>query len=80
MPTIYGLLDFADAGGLMAYGVDQTALYRGAAVYVDKILRGTRPSDLPIEQPTKFSFVLNLKAAKALGLAIPESCCCGRTR
>jgi putative ABC transport system substrate-binding protein len=73
LPTIYGLPDFADVGGLMAYGVDQTAFYRGAAVYVDKILRGARAADLPVEQPTRFSLVINLKAAKALGLAVPES-------
>jgi putative ABC transport system substrate-binding protein len=73
LPTVYGLLDFADAGGLMAYGVDQTVLYEGAAVYVDKILRGAHPADLPIQQPTKFTLVVNLKAAKALGIAIPES-------
>jgi putative ABC transport system substrate-binding protein len=73
LPTVYGLLDFADVGGLMAYGVDQTVLYQGAAVYVDKILRGAHPADLPIQQPTKFTLVVNLKAAKALGIAIPES-------
>jgi putative ABC transport system substrate-binding protein len=73
LPTMYGLLDFADVGGLMAYGVDQTVVYQGAAVYVDKILRGARPADLPIEQPTKFTLVVNLRTAKALGLTIPES-------
>ena len=73
LPTMYGLLDFADVGGLMAYGVDQTVVYQGAAVYVDKILRGAHPADLPIEQPTKFTLVVNLKTAKALGITIPES-------
>ncbi len=73
LPTMYGLLDFVDVGGLMAYGVDLTVVYQGAAVYVDKILRGAHPADLPIEQPTKFTLVVNLKTAKALGIAIPES-------
>jgi putative ABC transport system substrate-binding protein len=73
LPTIYGLLEFADVGGFMAYGVDMSVVWRGTAVYVDKILRGARPAELPIEQPTQFLFAINLKTAKALGLAIPES-------
>jgi ABC-type uncharacterized transport system substrate-binding protein len=73
LPTIYGLLDFVDAGGFMAYGVDLPVLWRGTAVYVDKILRGAQPGELPIEQPTQFSLAVNLRAAKALGLTIPES-------
>ncbi len=73
LPTIYGLLEFVDVGGFMAYGVDLTVLWRGAAVYVDKILRGAHPAELPIEQPTQFFLAVNLKAAKALGLTIPES-------
>jgi len=73
LPTMYGLLDFADVGGLIAYGVDMTAVYQSAAIYVDKILRGAHPADLPIQQPTKFTLVVNLKAAKALGIAIPGS-------
>ena len=73
LPTMYGLPDFVDVGGLMAYGVDTTVLYQGAATYVDKILRGARPANLPIEQPTKFTLVVNLKTAKALGITIPES-------
>jgi putative ABC transport system substrate-binding protein len=73
LPTMYGLLDFVDVGGLIAYGVDQTVMFQGAAVYVDKILRGAHPADLPIEQPTKFTLAVNLKTAKALGIAIPES-------
>ena len=65
--------DWTDAGGLMSYGANQVDLSRRAAVYVDKILKGTKPADLPVEQPTKFDFVINLKAAKALNLTIPQS-------
>jgi putative ABC transport system substrate-binding protein len=73
LPAIYGLREFADAGGLMAYGPDRAAMFRRAADYVDKILKGTKPTELPIEQPTQYVFVVNLKTAKALGLTIPES-------
>ena len=73
LPTIYGIRDFAEAGGLMSYGVDRRQISRRAAEYVDKILKGARPADLPVEQPTKFELVLNLKTAKALGLTIPPS-------
>jgi ABC-type uncharacterized transport system substrate-binding protein len=65
--------EFVDAGGLIAYGVSYPDLYRRAATYVDKILNGAKPSELPIEQPTKFGLTVNLKAAKAIGLAIPET-------
>ena len=73
LPAIYGIRDFAEAGGLMSYGVNQRQMGRRAAEYVDKILKGAPPASLPVEQPTKFELVINLKAAKALGLEIPAS-------
>jgi ABC-type uncharacterized transport system substrate-binding protein len=73
LPTIYGIRDFVEAGGLMSYGVDLRQLSRRTAEYADKILKGTKPADLPVEQPTKFEFVINLNAAKALGLIIPST-------
>jgi putative tryptophan/tyrosine transport system substrate-binding protein len=71
LPAIYSQKEFVDEGGLMSYGPDYDDLYRRAAVYVDKILKGTKPADLPVQQATKFEFVINLKAAKQIGLTIP---------
>ncbi|HEY6364320.1 MAG TPA: ABC transporter substrate-binding protein, partial [Candidatus Binatia bacterium] len=71
LPAIYPQDDFVEAGGLMSYGVDYDDLYRRTAVYVDKILKGAKPADLPVQQATKFEFVINLKAAKQIGLTIP---------
>jgi putative ABC transport system substrate-binding protein len=73
LPMIAEIRDFAEAGGLLTYGPSLVDLWRQAATYVDKILKGAKPGDLPVEQPTKFELVLNLKTAKALGLTIPQS-------
>jgi len=80
LPAIHPAKDYVDEGGLMSYGVDYVDLYRRAAVYVDKILKGAKPADLPVQQATKFEFVINLKAAKQIGLTIPQSRCIGRIR
>ena len=72
-PAVYMFREFPDAGGLLSYGPNLQASFREAAVYVDKILKGAKPADLPVEQPTKFELVINLKTAKALGLTIPPS-------
>jgi putative ABC transport system substrate-binding protein len=73
LPAIYPTSLWADAGGLMSYGANIIDSYRRAATYVDKILKGAKPADLPVEQPTKFEFIINLKAAKQIGLTIPPN-------
>jgi putative ABC transport system substrate-binding protein len=72
-PALYGLNDFVQAGGLMSYGLDRKPIWRRAAEYVDKILRGARPEDLPVEQPTRYLLTVNIGVAKTLGITIPES-------
>jgi putative ABC transport system substrate-binding protein len=73
LPAMYETSDFVDAGGLISYGPNLSDQFRRAATYVDKILRGAKPADLPIEQPIKFELVINMRAAKALGIKIPDS-------
>ena len=73
LPAIYPRGDFVDSGGLMSYGADQIEPYRRIASMVDKILKGTKPADIPVEQPTKFEFIVNLKTAKQIGLTIPPN-------
>jgi putative ABC transport system substrate-binding protein len=73
LPAVYPVRQFVDDGGLMAYGISLPEMYRRAAWYVDKILKGAKPADLPVEQPTKFEFVINLKTAKQIGVTIPPN-------
>jgi putative tryptophan/tyrosine transport system substrate-binding protein len=80
LPAMFIFKSYVEAGGLMAYGVDQAAMYRRAGAYVAKILKGTKPADLPVEQPTKFELVINLKTAKLLGLTIPDKILAPRRR
>ena len=73
LPALYGFREFPDDGGLMSYGPSFVVLFRRAAAFVDKILKGAKPADLPVEQPTKFELVINLKSAKALGITVQPS-------
>lgn len=73
LPTIYQWREFTDIGGLMSYGTDLTAVYRRVPAYIDRIFKGAKPGDLPVEQPAKYEFVVNLKTAKAMGLTIPPA-------
>src|SRR5262249_2251953 len=73
LPAMHSSIEYADAGALMAYGTDRTELFRRTGTYVDKILKGAKPADLPVEQPTKFEFVINLKAARQIALTIPPN-------
>ena len=80
LPLMGSVREHAEAGSLLAYGASQAAMWRRAATYVDKILKGTKPADLPVEQPTAFELVINLKTAEALGLTIPPSLLCEACR
>ena len=80
LPAVYGFRYFAADGGLMSYGVDVRDIFRRSAAYVDRILKGAKPGELPVQAPTKFELVINLKTAKALGLDVPCNCSPAPTR
>jgi putative ABC transport system substrate-binding protein len=80
LPSIFQLAEFAEAGGLMTYGPDRADMFRRAATFVDKILKGAKPADLPVEQPTKFELAINMKTAKALGITLPPTIMVQATR
>ena len=80
LPAVYGGSDYVDLGGLVSYGANLTGMFRQSATYIDKIFKGAKPADLPIEQPTTFDFVVNLKTAKALGIKVPQSILIQATR
>ena len=80
LASLFASREHTKAGGFLSYGPDRADLWRRGAIYVDAILKGANPADLPVQQPTKFELVVNLKTAKALGLTIPESFCCVPTR
>ena len=80
LPVVYGYSEFVDDGGLMSYGPHRADHYRRTAVYIDRILKGAKPADLPVEQPTKFELFINMKTAKALGIKIPNSILVQATR
>ena len=80
LPTVYPFRWFADIGGLLSYGIDSDDMFRRAASYVDRILRGAKPADLPVQAPSQYQLVINLKTAKAFGFTVPQTCSSPPTR